>query len=335
MAGVGSSDAHPNGWLDRASSLLDEVDRAPETTAAAAAELARSAADPAVASIAWRAAGIGLRMTGRLGEALGAFDAAIEAAERCGDQQLAGLARTSRAAPRFITGDMAGGLDDLRFALAHLDGGDRGVAVFQHAQYLDVDRGPGCHRRVRPCGLAAARLGTARQVPRSRARQPGAAPHGVRTVRRRAERPRGRRRRSGTRSDSMRSRPPSSTTSASSRSSTATSWRRSGTSSRPSAAPRCSVRTRVHPGATTATRCSRSASPARRTNGQPTSRGRARRPATSWLHPSSGSSPRTPRCRSATARPPSAWPPSRSTASSSCDDPDGPPRRASLWHARP
>jgi tetratricopeptide (TPR) repeat protein len=142
MAGVGSNDAHSNGWLDRASSLLDEVDRAPETTAAAAAELARSAADPAVASIAWRAAGIGLRMTGRLGEALGAFDAAIEAAERCGDQQLAGLARTSRAAPRFITGDMAGGLDDLRFALAHLDGGDRGVAVFQHAQYLDVIEDP-------------------------------------------------------------------------------------------------------------------------------------------------------------------------------------------------
>lgn len=137
MGTVGSTD-----W-QRATALLDEVDRDPDSIARSAAALADDAADPSVASIAWRAAGIGLRMLGRITEALGAFDAAVAAAERAGDVRLAGLARTSRAAPRFISGDMTGGLADLDRALADLDGADRGIALFQRAQYLDVVEDPG------------------------------------------------------------------------------------------------------------------------------------------------------------------------------------------------
>lgn len=140
MGTVGSTD-----W-QRATALLDEVDRDPESVARTAVEMATDAAhaaDPAVVSIAWRAAGIGLRMLGRITEALGAFDESVAAAERAGDVRLAGLARTSRAAPRFISGDMSGGLADLDRALADLDGADRGVALFQRAQYLDVVEDPG------------------------------------------------------------------------------------------------------------------------------------------------------------------------------------------------
>jgi tetratricopeptide (TPR) repeat protein len=137
MGTVGSTD-----W-QRATALLDEVDRDPATVARAAATMAEDAHDPVAGAIAWRAAGIGLRMLGRITESLGAFDAAVAAAEQAGDLRLAGLARTSRAAPRFISGDMDGGLADLDRALTELDGADRGIALFQRAQYLDVVEDPG------------------------------------------------------------------------------------------------------------------------------------------------------------------------------------------------
>lgn len=127
----------------RAVELLDDVDRRPEAVEVDATRLASATDDDREASIAWRAAGIARRMLGRPSDALTALDASVAAAERAGDSRLAGLARTSRAAPRFMTGDMRGGLDDLQVALATLDGADRGVAVFQHAQYLDVVEDPG------------------------------------------------------------------------------------------------------------------------------------------------------------------------------------------------
>lgn len=129
-----------------ASRLLDAVDRTPdvvETEATALAERSVADGDHRTAAAAWRAAGIARRMLGRIIDALTAFDAGIAAAEHADDHRLAALIRTSRAAPRFMTGDMDGGLDDLRLALATLDGADRGIAVFQHAQYLDVVEDPG------------------------------------------------------------------------------------------------------------------------------------------------------------------------------------------------
>jgi tetratricopeptide (TPR) repeat protein len=125
-----------------AAALLDAVDREPDEVAVAAERLA-SGSDPVTASIAWRAAGIAHRMLGRVTAALAALDASVAAAERAGDARLAALARTSRAAPRFMAGDMRGGLDDLDVALTVLAGPDRGIAVFQRAQYLDVVEDPG------------------------------------------------------------------------------------------------------------------------------------------------------------------------------------------------
>jgi hypothetical protein len=126
----------------RAEELLDDVDRDPAGVAVEAQALAETTDDAATASIAWRAAGIGLRMTGRITDALTALDTAVSAAETAGDGRLAGLARISRAAPRFISGDMAGGEADVNAALDALDGADRGVAMFQRAQYLDVIEAP-------------------------------------------------------------------------------------------------------------------------------------------------------------------------------------------------
>lgn len=128
-----------------ASWLLDAVDRTPEVVEVEATTLAERSigdGDHHTAAAAWRAAGIARRMLGRITDALAAFDAGINAAELAGDQRLAALVRTSRAAPRFMTGDMRGGLDDLHAALTTLDGADRGIAVFQLAQYLDVVEDP-------------------------------------------------------------------------------------------------------------------------------------------------------------------------------------------------
>ncbi len=133
-----ASDLTTLGDIGRATQWLDQADRSPSEVVAAAGELLEHTLDPVVEAIAGRALGIAQRTLGRIGEALTAFDRAVDAGQRSDRTDLTGLALTSRAAPRFMSGDMAGGVADLERAIGILDGPDLGIAHFQYAQYLDV-----------------------------------------------------------------------------------------------------------------------------------------------------------------------------------------------------
>jgi tetratricopeptide (TPR) repeat protein len=121
--------------------LMADVDRDPEAVIREAARLvsaARLNSLPTELLVVLRALGIALRMVGRVTEALATFDEGVAEARHIGDIAGEALIRTSRSAALFMSGRMDEGVGDLDYALAHLTDGDKGVALFQRAQYLDV-----------------------------------------------------------------------------------------------------------------------------------------------------------------------------------------------------